>query len=87
MKEKKEVKLDKSYLKLNDLVKKGLTKEKLTKFMEENPDLIVHVTADRVQKSHDQLKKFMETDPIGKQILEEDEKILDKKITKKIKEM
>ena len=77
MSEKKEsMKFSESYIKFSNLGKKELTKEKLKKFMEENPELITYVSARRIQKAQEKLEKFMKSDPIGAQILKEDKQLL-----------
>jgi hypothetical protein len=82
-KDQPEVILDESYVKLSKLTSRKLTKSKLEKFMKENPGLIAGVTAKEARSAQKRLEKFMKSDPIGRQILENNKQLLKNPVERK----
>ena len=64
---------DESYVKLTNLMKEELTREKVEKFMEENPGLIIYVPNEKAQIAQKKFMKFMKRNPIGKKMLKQEE--------------
>ncbi|NHJ86620.1 MAG: hypothetical protein FK734_14230 [Asgard group archaeon] len=81
-----DIEYDESYKKLTVLKKGKITKEKLEKFMKENPGLIIKVSAKEAKDGQSKLEEYMKKDPLGKLILDESEQVF-KLIKEKQKEI
>ena len=82
-----EIKFDESYKKLAKFKKEEITKDRLEKFMKENPGLIIKVTAEEAQEGQRKLEKRLANDPIGKMMLEESKHVFAKFKEKERREM
>ena len=56
---------------ITELTKEKLTMKLLENFLDKHKGLIIRVSAEEARKGQEKLKKLMEEDPIGKQILNE----------------
>jgi precorrin-4 methylase len=64
-----ERRFDASYIKLTRFLRNKPTREKLEKFMKENPGLIIYVSKEKAEAAHKKLKEYLKKDPAAAQLL------------------
>lgn len=66
------IKYDEATIKLHNLLEEKPTKEKIEKFIKENPGIIIKVSAKEAKLAQEKFITLLEKNPSGRQILEEE---------------
>ncbi|MFX0023928.1 MAG: hypothetical protein ACFE9S_16495 [Candidatus Hermodarchaeota archaeon] len=70
--DEKNINFDESTTKLRSFLEKKPNREQLEIFIKDNPGLVIKISAKEAEKAQKEYLKFMEKNPAGKQILEEE---------------
>lgn len=70
-----ETRFDESYIKLTKFLRSEPTREKLKKFMKQNPSLIIYAPKERMKASHKKFEEHLKATPAAAKAFKEKPKL------------